>query len=147
MTPSPSRSVPIAGVRKMIARKMMESLATTAQLSFSARIDASHLIATRRAWRAAEVEVGYEDLLLVGIRDTLLDHPRFNATATADTLHIYDEICISVAMSIGDILVAPALLDLRYLTLQEIVAARRALAKRAKERKLTVPEMSFGIRR
>lgn len=144
MIPSPSQTLPITGVRKMIARKMMESLATTAQLSFSARIDATHLVATRKAWKAAAVDAGYEDLLLVAIRDTLIEHPRFNATATADSLQIYDEVRISVAMAVGDSLVAPALPDLRGLALPEVVSARRALAKRAQEGKLTVEEMSFG---
>lgn len=144
MIPSPTQTLPIKGVRKMIARKMMESLATTAQLSFSARIDATHLVATRKAWKGAAVEAGYEDLLLVAIRDTLLEHPHFNATATADALEIYDEIRISVAMAVGDSLVAPALPDLRGLTLPEVVSARRALTERAQEGKLTVEEMSFG---
>ncbi len=144
MIPLPSQSLPITGMRKMIARKMMESLATTAQLSFCARIEATQLVATRKAWKEAGVEAGFEDLLLVAIRDTLFDHPRFNATATADAVQIYEEIRISVAMVVGDSLVAPALPDLRGLTLPEVVAARRALAKRAQERKLTVEEMSFG---
>lgn len=144
MIPSPSQSLPIKGVRKMIARKMMESLATTAQLSFSARIDASHLVATRKGWKAAGVDAGFEDLLLAVIRDTLLDHPQFNATATTDTLQIYESICVSVAMAVGDTLVAPALPDLRGLSIPEIVTTRRALLQRARDGKLTVEEMSFG---
>lgn len=144
MIPSPSQTLPITGVRKMIARKMMDSLTTTAQLSFLARIDATHLVETRKAWKAASVEAGYEDLLLVAIRDTLFVHPRFNAVATVDALRLYEEIRISVAMAVGDSLVAPALPDLRGLTLPEVVTARRALTKRAQNGKLTVEEMSFG---
>lgn len=128
----------------MIARKMMESLASAAQLSFMARVDATHLVATRKLWKEAGVEAGFEDLLLFALRETLLEFPRFNATATSDALQIYEEICISVAIALNDTLVAPSLPDIRGMTLDEIVATRRALMQRARENKLTVTEMSFG---
>ena len=144
MSLAPSQSVPITGVRRMIARKMMESLASTAQLSFFARADATHLVATRNAWKAEGVAAGYEDLLLVALRDTLLEYPRFNAVASADALNIYDEICVSVAIAVNGSLMAPSLPDLRGLPLAEIVALRRDLILRAQTGKLTVPEMSFG---
>lgn len=144
MIPEPSHVAPIGGARRMIARKMMESLASTAQLSFTTRVDATALVAARAAWKAAGVAAGYEDLILIALRDTLLEFPRFNAIATADALKIYDEICVSVAIALDDSLVAPALPDLRGMALPDVVAARRALVDRARSGKLTVTEMSFG---
>lgn len=144
MIPEPSQIVPIGGARRMIARKMMESLASTAQLSFTTRVDVTALVAARAAWKQAGVAAGYEDLILVALRDTLLEFPRFNATATADSLNLYDQICVSVAIALDDGLVAPALPDLRGMALPDIVAARRGLADRARAGKLTVAEMRFG---
>ncbi|KRB82702.1 hypothetical protein ASE00_11760 [Sphingomonas sp. Root710] len=136
--------MPIGGIRRMIARKMMDSLASTAQLSFTTRVDATALVATRAAWKQAGVPAGYEDLLLTAVRDTLLEYPRFNAVSTADAVHIYDEICVSVAVALDDSLVAPAMPDLRGMKLPEIVELRRALVARARANKLTLSEMSFG---
>ncbi len=144
MRPAPSRSRSITGTRKMIARKMMESLAHSAQLSFSSRVDASHLVATRAIWKKAGLAVGVEDLVLVAVRDSLLDHPDFNATVTEDAHQLFDEIRISVAVALADSLVAPALPDLRGFSIEAVSEARRDLVKRARAGQLTVAEMSFG---
>lgn len=144
MLPQASASVPITGMRKMIARKMMESLSGSAQLSFFTRVDASHLVATRAGWKDAGVPAGYEDLLLCALRDTLVEHPGLNGVVTGETVQLYDEIRISVAVALPGGLVAPSLPDLRGLSLAEVVAARRSLVQRALAGKLTVAEMSFG---
>lgn len=128
----------------MIARKMTESLSASAQVSFSARANASHLVAIREAWKATGVPVGVEDLLLIAVRDALIDFPSVNATADADGIKVYEEICVSVAIALDNGLVAPALPDLRGLSLEQIVTLRRDLVQRAREGKLSVPEMSFG---
>ena len=72
--------VPLKGMRKMIAAKMLESLQTTAQLTHHSecRLDA---LKTRRAELKAEGSaVSVQDLLLLKVVETLKAHPGINAT-------------------------------------------------------------------
>jgi pyruvate/2-oxoglutarate dehydrogenase complex dihydrolipoamide acyltransferase (E2) component len=52
------------GIRGMIARRMQDSLATTAQLSFFADADVRALNAARDAWKAAGHKIGVEDFVM-----------------------------------------------------------------------------------
>lgn len=61
---STSATVRLAGIRGIIAQKMSEGLAKTAQRSFFADLDASALVATRGRLKDAGKKIGYEDLVL-----------------------------------------------------------------------------------
>lgn len=58
------RSMPLAGMRRMIADKMPATLCDGAQLGYHADLDASALVTAWRAWREAGAAVGCEDLMM-----------------------------------------------------------------------------------
>ncbi|MEL7030122.1 MAG: 2-oxo acid dehydrogenase subunit E2, partial [Pseudomonadota bacterium] len=138
-------TVPLAGVRGMIASKMRSSLSESAQLTYHADVDASALIEKRRLLNEAPKEaVGVEDLIIHVLAKVLKAHPMLNGTVKNGAAQLLATVNMSVAMDLESGLVAPAIFDTGSQTVQEISRRRRALLERAKKGKLTVKEMTGG---
>lgn len=130
------------GVRGVIARRMAESLATTAQLSFFADADASALSAARARWKDAGTRIGYEDLVIAALVRILPDFPLFNAHEIEGEVVPQPAIHAGVAIALPGSLVVPAIFDCQAKSLPEIAEARASLVERAPRNRLTVREMS-----
>jgi pyruvate dehydrogenase E2 component (dihydrolipoamide acetyltransferase) len=138
------RTVKLAGMRGLIAKKMSESLARAAQLSFFCDVDATALVAARQAWKAADVPLGYEDLIIHALAGVLVGFPAFNAIETTAGFELQSEINVGCAISLPGGLVAPALFDVATLDVPAIALARADLVARAKLGKLTIEEHTSG---
>ncbi|QMW22278.1 2-oxo acid dehydrogenase subunit E2 [Sandaracinobacteroides saxicola] len=134
----------LTGIRGMIAKKMHESVQSTAQLSFFTDVDASALTAARAAWKAADIRIGYEDLVIATLGRILPAFPLFNALEADGVITPQAEINVGVAIALPGALVAPAVFDCANKDLPTIAAERASLVERAAINKLTVREMSGG---
>lgn len=136
--------VRLAGLRGMIASKMVESLQTAAQLTYFATVDASAMVAKRAAFKARQLQIGYEDFLIHTLAQVLPAHRSLNGTIDGKDAILPEAIHVSVAVASPRGLVAPAIFDAQAKSLEEISAARRDLQARAAENKLQVKEMTGG---
>lgn len=134
----------LAGIRGIIAQKMSESLAKTAQLSFFTDVDASALVAVRTAWKAKGVKIGFEDLIVKALADLLPSWPLFNAVETAEGVVPQQELHIGCAIALPGALVAPAIFNCETLTIEQIAEKRQDLVARSKINKLTIAELTGG---
>jgi len=132
----------LAGIRGIIAQKMMESLDKTAQLSFFCDVDASALVAARNSWKSAGAKVGYEDLIAKAVSRVLPDFPLFNAVETPAGIELHDEYHIGCAIALPGALVAPAVFNVERLSVPKIAERRADLLARAKINKLTIAELT-----
>jgi pyruvate dehydrogenase E2 component (dihydrolipoamide acetyltransferase) len=130
------------GVRGVIARRMAESLATTAQLSFFTDTNATKLVEARKSWAEAGHKVGYEDLIIATLARILPAHPLMNALETEEGVIPQPGIHVGVAIALPGSLVVPAIFDCQAKSVPEIAEARASLVERAPKNKLTVREMS-----
>ncbi|MDR1807641.1 MAG: E3 binding domain-containing protein, partial [Propionibacteriaceae bacterium] len=78
--PGPSTDTPLKGVRQIIADRMLASLATSAQLTYTATADATALLALRSRFKAADPAWGLShvtlgDLVGYAFVRTLARHP------------------------------------------------------------------------
>lgn len=140
--PSKPAALRFTGVRGVIARRMAESLATTAQLSFFADAEASAMTAARAAWKAAGVKVGYEDLVISALARILPDFPLFNAHEIEGEVVPQADIHVGVAIGLSGALVVPCVFDCAGKDLPTIAAERASLVERAPRNRLTLREMS-----
>jgi len=131
-----------AGVRGVIARRMAESLATTAQLSFFADAEARAMTSARAAWKEGGVKVGYEDLVIHALSRLLPDFPLFNAHEIEGEVVPQADIHVGVAIALPGSLVVPCVFDCAGKDLPTIAAERASLVERAPKNRLTVREMS-----
>ena len=153
MTDTPARPAPPAGdkiikltaMRGMIASKMLESLATSAQLTHHAECDVTGLQAMKTRLQGEGLKASVEDLIVDAVVKSLKQHPNLNGLMVDKEIQIKEAMNIAVAVALpGDLLVAPAIFDAGKMDLAARVAARRDLVERAKINKLTVREMTGG---
>lgn len=132
------------GIRGVIARRMLESVQTTAQLSFFADVDARALTEARGWWKEAGKKIGYEDLVIAALARILPAFPLFNAHEIDGAVIPQGDINVGVAIGLPGALVVPCVFDCAAKSLPEIAAERASLVERAPLNKLTVKEMSGG---
>lgn len=132
------------GIRGVIARRMLESVQTTAQLSFFADADAGALTEARQWWKDTGQKVGYEDLVIAALARVLPGFPLFNAHEVDGAVVPQAAINVGVAIGLPGALVVPCVFDCAAKSLPEIAAERASLVERAPINKLTVKEMSGG---
>ncbi|MBT8769565.1 2-oxo acid dehydrogenase subunit E2 [Pseudomonas boanensis] len=136
-------TLPLKGMRKMIAAKMSESLQTAAQLTHHAECELTALQARRARLKAAGSQASLQDLLLHEIVATLKAHPDLNATLQDNLITRHAAVHLGLAIPLpDDLLVAPALFDADQLDLEGLARARRALVEKAQAGKLSVKELT-----
>ena len=78
------REIKVTGVRKLIAERMLASLATTAQLTLNSSADARALQEFRARFKESPEGMGLRgvtinDMVLFAVSRALLEHPEMNA--------------------------------------------------------------------
>jgi len=134
----------LAGARRVIAQRMMQSLATAAQLTYETEVDITELLARRSAWKAAGLRIGVEDCAIAALARALGAHSQLNGVTDGEVLKLASAVDVSVAISVGDALMTPVIRDAARLDLAGIAAARANLVERARAGRLQVSEMKGG---
>ncbi|MEL6311461.1 MAG: 2-oxo acid dehydrogenase subunit E2, partial [Pseudomonadota bacterium] len=138
-------TIPLRGMRGMIADKMSESLATAAQLTHQATADASKLMARKAELTGQGTKVSVEDLVLEAVVRAIGTHPEINGTVVDREVRLSSEIDLGVAIALdGGLLVAPAMFDCGGKDAAALRELRQDLVARAKVNKLSVKEMTSG---
>src|SRR3546814_9307834 len=106
---SGTRRVPISGVRRFIADRMMESLHSAAQLTFHAEADAGRLLELRANWKAEGKVAGVEDCLIVAFARALAAQPDLNGIAGGDDIVLSDAVHVAIAIAAPDGLKTPVI--------------------------------------
>ena len=140
--------IPWVGVKKTIARNMMNSLQTMAQNTCTLEVDCTDLLALREKYVADQEMLGCKitvnDLLCKMLGKVVAKHPLANATFDGKTLYTHKHVHLSVAVATEDGLMVPVVRNIDTLSLTEINAKIKDLAQRAKEKKLDGSEMTGG---
>ncbi len=126
--------VPIKGIRKLIANRMHESLATTAQLTLNMSADASPALAFRKRLKASPEGLGLNkvtinDLVLFAVARTLPQHPDLNALFENDTVYQHSNVHLAFAVDTPRGLMVPVVRDANLLSLKQLSDAGKILAK------------------
>ncbi|MCA0295827.1 MAG: 2-oxo acid dehydrogenase subunit E2 [Actinobacteria bacterium] len=133
--PGEVTETPLKGIRKVIAERMMNSLATSAQLTYTATAPAAGLLALRaRLKGAADPElaaVTIGDLVGYATVKTLATHPVVNAHLTDGVLREFASIHLGMAVDTPRGLLVPTLRFADTLSLREFSAQSKALANEA----------------
>lgn len=139
-----SRTIPLTGMRRTIARRMRESLDTAAQAVHRIEVDMSESVRLRERLKQVDIRVSYNDIILKATAAALREYPRMNSTFTGEEIIEWDQVNIGVAVALVDGLVVPVLRDADQLGLQEIHEQAAALGERARTGRLSGEELSGG---
>jgi len=147
--------LPMKGtMRGTIARRMVESLHTAAQLSASWETDITDLLAVRQKFLAIEERLGtrvsINAFIAKAIALALQQVPIANASIDGDDIVLHASVNIGVAIAlpgstaIDTQLMVPVLHNVEQLGVVEIDKRMKAMIARAREGKLGADEMSGG---
>jgi len=150
-TTAPHTAVPNSTMRKVIARRLSEAKQTVPHFYVSMDIELDALLKLRADLNAKSPKDGpgafklsVNDLIIKAAAVTLRRVPKVNATYTEDATLYYDDVDISVAVSIPDGLITPIIRHADTKGLAAISAEMKDLAARAKSGKLKPEEFQGG---
>ncbi len=143
------KAIPLTGLRKTIARRMRESLQSTAQLTLNASADARALQGYRRRLKASDAGLGLSavsinDLLLFAVSRTLPEFPALNALFENEVIYEQDEVHLGQAVDTDRGLLAPVIRSADSLTLNQLAAEARRLAEACRAGSVQPDELSGG---
>jgi pyruvate dehydrogenase E2 component (dihydrolipoamide acetyltransferase) len=148
---APHRLVPNSGMRKTIARRLTEAKQTIPHFYVSVDIDIDPLLKLRSELNAKSAKDGpgayrlsVNDFIIKAAALTLRRIPTVNASYTEDNVILYDDVDISVAVSIPDGLITPIIRRADQKGLASISNEMKDLAARAKDGKLKLEEFQGG---
>jgi pyruvate dehydrogenase E2 component (dihydrolipoamide acetyltransferase) len=137
------KSIPLSLMRKTIARRLVESKVTIPH--FYLTMDADMDAAMQFREQVKEVhgaKLSVNDLVIKAVALALRRVPEANATFTEDAIVRLGRVDIGMAVAIEDGLVTPVIRSADVKTLGQIAAEAQDLAKRARDRKLKVEDMT-----
>jgi pyruvate dehydrogenase E2 component (dihydrolipoamide acetyltransferase) len=149
---APHKLVPHSTMRKVIAKRLSESTATIPHFYVSMDIEIDALIALMGQLNAKSPAKDAPGAYLITINDmvikaaaaTLRKVPAVNASWTDDGMAFYDDVDISVAVSIPDGLITPIIRQADVKGLATISREMKDLAGRARAGKLKPEEFQGG---
>jgi pyruvate dehydrogenase E2 component (dihydrolipoamide acetyltransferase) len=139
------KDIPLTQIRKTIARRLAESNGPVPTFFLTAEYDATRAseLRTQLVEMGDQYKVSFNDIVIKAVALALAEHPEVNAHWLNDKIRQFNRIHVAMAVAVEDGLITPVLFDADRLSLWEISAKARDLAKRARERKL-MPEEYTG---
>ncbi|XP_006642509.2 pyruvate dehydrogenase protein X component, mitochondrial [Lepisosteus oculatus] len=143
-TPGTFTEIPASTVRRVIAKRLMESKSTIPHAYASVSCDVGAVLLLRRQLAKDEIKVSVNDFIIKAAAVTLKEMPEVNVTWSAEGPKALDTIHISIAVATERGLITPIIRDAADKGLQEIAASAKALAQKARDGKLLPEEYQGG---
>jgi pyruvate dehydrogenase E2 component (dihydrolipoamide acetyltransferase) len=136
--------VPLTQIRKTIARRLGESIGPIPTFYLTAELDLERATEMRTAMAAMgdQYKVSFNDIILKAVATALAVHPEVNAHWMGDSIRYWSRVHLGMAVATDDGLIVPVIWDANTKGLAEISAESKALAQRARERKLKPEEFT-----
>jgi pyruvate dehydrogenase E2 component (dihydrolipoamide acetyltransferase) len=135
--------IPNSLMRKTIARRLVESKTTIPHFYLTAEADMGSAMAFREQVKEVHgAKLSVNDLVIKAAALALRRVPECNATYTDEGIVRLGRVDIGMAVAIEDGLVTPVIRSADIKTLGQIAAEAQDLAKRARDRKLKVEDMT-----
>ncbi len=138
-------SVPNSGVRKVIAKRLMESKLTVPHFYLSVDCVIDELLELRKRTNTVEgVKISVNDFIIRAVAMSLRKVPAANAAWTDDAILLFKNIDVSVAVATPNGLITPIVKQADIKTVAQISKEMKDLAQRAKDGKLRPEEFMGG---
>ena len=147
--PGASTSAPLKGVRKVVAKRMMESLTSTAQLTLNTTANAAGILAMRKKVKNADEALGLNkitlnDLVCFAVSRTLLKYPVFNAHLEGGVLTEFEQVHLGFACDTPRGLLVPVIRSAQALGLKAFSDEAKRLAGGAIDGTISPDYLSGG---
>lgn len=137
------KRVPMNSMRKIIAKRMLESQAVSPTVTYNMKLDTTALGVLRQQLKET-LKVTYTDLLVSIVAKSLLEFPLLNCSIDGTELVMRNYANIGVAVGLEEGLVVPVVKNAAQKGLAEISHEVKRLAAGARNNSLTSEEMAGG---
>ncbi|MFG2745100.1 dihydrolipoamide acetyltransferase family protein [Streptomyces chartreusis] len=138
-------AIPHSRIRRAIAGRLTESKQNAPHFYVKGHVRAGALLTLRQQINAeAEVKISVNDLLIKAIARAHLLVPEMNVIWTAEAVHRFHSVDVSVAVATESGLVTPVLRDAGSLSLSAISAQVRAFSEQARNGTLRQSDLEGG---
>jgi pyruvate dehydrogenase E2 component (dihydrolipoamide acetyltransferase) len=145
--------IPLKGIRKVIADRMQQSWDNTPRVTEVMEVDMTAAEAFRKenlpGWeKGFSTRVTYNDFIVKAVALALQEHPLLNSTIVNGEVRQFKDINVGVAVAVDEGLIVPVIQRAQRKTLIDISRESRALAEKAREKKLIpddVARRTFSI--
>jgi pyruvate dehydrogenase E2 component (dihydrolipoamide acetyltransferase) len=139
---------PLKGIRKLIADRMRESLATSAQLSYDMSASAEAMLTLRARLKATDPSLGLNvvtigDLIGLVTAKVVRNHPNLNAHLVNGVLRSFGEVHLGMAVDTPRGLMVPTIRNAAAMGLREFAATTKDLAAQCQEGRIS-PDLLTG---
>ena len=140
--------LPMTPMRKVIAKRMVDSYLTAPTFTLNYDVDMTELLALRKKvlepiMEATGKQITVTDLLSMAVVKTLMKHPYLNSSLTEDgqtiIMHNYVNLAMAVGMDNG--LMTPVVYNAEKMSLSELVVAFKDVIGRTLDGKLAPSEL------
>ena len=143
------RLVPMSPLRRTVARRLLEAQESAAILTTFNEVDMSRVMDLRDRFGAAfqekhGIKLGFMGFFVKAAVEALTAFPSVNAEVRGDAVLFKDHYDVGVAVGGGKGLVVPVIRDADQLSLAQIELSIVELAKRARENRITMEDLSGG---
>lgn len=137
-----AREVPLSQMRKAIARITTQSMAPVPHFYVTIEADMAEgqklLEESKKQSKQSPISINH--LVIAAAARALQQHPWINAGFAGESLRVFSNIDIGIAVALEDGLIVPVLRDCGGKSLLQIAEAERALVTRARSRELRPEE-------
>ncbi|MGL4226822.1 MAG: pyruvate dehydrogenase complex dihydrolipoamide acetyltransferase [Rickettsia sp.] len=147
--PEEYRLVPNNHIRKIIAKRLLESKKTVPHFYLSIECNVDKLLDMREDINKSFAEdkssrISVNDFIILAVAKALQEVPSANASWGEDAIRYYKNVDISVAVAIENGLVTPIVKNANQKNIIELSREMKELIKKAKDNKLTPEEFQGG---
>src|SRR6266487_5358056 len=144
-----SARIQLSGMRKIIAKRLVESLGPVPHFYLDIDIDASPLMEAREELKSAgegadAAKITVNDFVLKAAVMAAVKVPRVNASFDNDAIVQYADVDLGVAVAIEDGLLTPVIRAAQNKSLREISELVKDLASRARNKRMQPEEFQGG---
>ncbi len=133
--------VPLGQMRKTIAKRLAQSIGPVPHFFLTTEVDMKQATAARTELNAlGDQRISFNDIAIKVVAMALMQHRGCNAWWQDDHIRYFDEVHMGMAVAVEDGLITPVIRNAHLKTLRDIASESRALAERARERRLRPEE-------
>jgi len=141
--------IPLSGIKKVTAERMVESFRTAPHFYLTAEVDAGNLVELRRRLlpgveERTGVRLSLTDLMIRIVALALREHPAANALWTGEAIQRASQANVGLAIAAPSGLLVPVIHEAGKMTISEVATRRQDLVERARSGKLALEDFEGG---
>ena len=138
--------IPLTKMRKVIAKRMLESSQTIPTFQITVEVDMTQCIVFRKLVNGAkdDIKLSFNDILFKCMEAAIRKFPYINSSYTDEAIIVHKDVNIGLAVSIDHGLVVPVAKQINRKNMEEISLVNKENIAKARSGKLSPEDMSGG---